>query len=267
MRDPIPLSEDRIRRYSRNILLREVGGRGQEKLLAARVLLVGAGGLGSPAGLYLAAAGVGTIGVADGDEVELSNLQRQIAHGVPDLGRDKAASLAEALHRLDPEISVPTHPRVEEGRVPFDDYDLILDCSDNFETRYLVNDEAVRRGLPLVSAAVVRFEGQLTTVLPGEGSPCYRCLYPTPPDPECATSCAREGVLGSAAGTMGTLQATEALKVILGVGRPLAGRLLLYDALEPSVRIVGFRRDPFCRTCGEGKAGRGFKEAGGGAEV
>ncbi|MEN8152284.1 MAG: HesA/MoeB/ThiF family protein, partial [Planctomycetota bacterium] len=175
------LSDEQIRRYSRNILLREVGGRGQERLLASRALMIGAGGLGSPAALYLAAAGVGTIGVADGDVVDLTNLQRQIAHGTGDIGREKTASIAESIHELNPDVTVIPYPRLTADHLPFGEFDVVLDGSDNFETRFTVNDEAVRVGVPLVSAAVLRFEGQLTTVLPGEGRPCYRCLYPGPP--------------------------------------------------------------------------------------
>lgn len=246
----MPLSEDQVRRYSRNILLKEVGGRGQEKLLEARVLIVGAGGLGSPAGLYLAAAGVGTLGIADGDVVDLTNLQRQIAHTTGGLGRPKTESMAEALSRLNPTVDVRLHGRLtgEEG-LPLEDYDLVLDGSDNFETRFLVNDETVRAGVPLVSAAVLRFEGQLTTILPGEGNPCYRCLYPGPPPEGSVPSCSQAGILGSVAGTMGTLQATEAVKVILGAGRPLVGRLLLYDGLSGEFRTVRYGPDPACAAC------------------
>ena len=246
----MPLSEEQILRYSRNILLKGVGGEGQQRLLASRVLLVGAGGLGSPAALYLAAAGVGTIGVADGDDVDLTNLQRQIAHTTETVGRPKTESIAEALRRLNPEVSVVRHPRLTAGNMPRGDYDVVLDGSENFETRFAVKDCAVRRGVPLVSAAVLEFEGQLTTVLPGEGNPCYRCLYPAPPPEGSVPTCSQAGVLGSVVGTMGALQATEALKVLLSVGRPLAGRLLLYDALEGEFRTVRFAPDPACTACG-----------------
>jgi len=245
----LSLDDEQIRRYSRNILLREVGGRGQERLLASKALVIGAGGLGSPAGLYLAAAGVGTIGVADGDVVDLTNLQRQIAHGTADIDRPKTVSIAESIKALNPDVTVKTHLRLTPGNLPFDRYDVILDGSDNFETRFMVNDEAVRVRVPLVSAAVLRFEGQLTTVLPGEGRPCYRCLYPGPPPEGSVATCSQAGVLGSVAGTMGTLQATEAIKVLLGAGEILAGKLLVYDALGASFRSIRYARDPACRAC------------------
>jgi len=212
--------------------------------------VIGAGGLGSPAALYLAAAGVGTIGVADGDVVDLSNLQRQIAHGTADIDRPKTESIARAIHALNPDVTVPSHPRLTRENLPFDGYDVILDGSDNFETRFLVNDEAVRVGVPLVSAAVLRFEGQLTTVLPGKGRPCYRCLYPAPPPEGSMPTCSQAGVLGSVAGTMGTLQATEAIKVLLGAGEIMSGKLLVYDALAGSFRLVGYSRDDACTACG-----------------
>jgi adenylyltransferase/sulfurtransferase len=246
----LSLSDEQIRRFSRNILLREVGGAGQEKLLASRALVIGAGGLGSPAGLYLAAAGVGTIGVADGDVVDLTNLQRQIAHRTADIDRPKTESMARALRALDPDVTVETWPRLTADDLPFDRYDVVLDGSDNFETRFMVNDGAVRAGVPLVSAAVLRFEGQLTTVLPGEGRPCYRCLYPGPPPEGAVPTCSQAGVLGSVAGTMGTLQATEAIKVLLGAGESMAGKLLVYDALTTTFRSVRYGRDPGCPTCG-----------------
>ena len=250
MAQDTPLSKDQIERYSRNILLREVGGKGQEKLLASRVLLIGAGGLGSPAGLYLAAAGVGTLGVADSDRVDLSNLQRQVAHDTADLGREKVRSMAESIRRLNPDVTVIPHGRIEEGSVPFDDYDVVLDGSDNFETRFFVNDAAVRLGTPLVSAAVLRFEGQLTTVLPGRGNPCYRCLYSGPPEEGTVPTCSQAGVLGAIAGTMGTLQATETVKLLLETGTLMVGKLLLYDGLSGEFRTVRYRRDPECTACG-----------------
>ncbi|MHC4472506.1 MAG: HesA/MoeB/ThiF family protein [Planctomycetota bacterium] len=250
----MPLSEEQILRYSRNILLSGVGGRGQERLLASRVLLVGAGGLGSPAGLYLAAAGVGTIGIADGDAVDLTNLQRQVAHTTDAVGARKTDSMAVALGRLNPDVTVERHGRLTEESLPLADYEVVLDGSDNFETRFMVNDAAVRGGVPLVSAAVLRFEGQLTTVLPGEGNPCYRCLYPAAPPEGSVPTCSQAGVLGSVAGTMGTLQATEALKVLLGAGDPLVGKLLLYDALTQEFRKVSYGPDPECAAC---RGGRG----------
>ena len=240
------LSEDQIRRYSRNILLSEIGGAGQRSLLSSRALVIGAGGLGCPAALYLAAAGVGRIGIADDDVVDLTNLQRQIGHGTVDVGRAKTESLAEAIARLNPDVAVELHPRITADHAPFTDYDVVLDGSDNFATRFFVNDTAVRLRVPLVSAAVLRFEGQLTAVLPGRGNPCYRCLYPAPPPAGTVPTCAQAGVLGSVVGTMGTLQATEAVKVLLGRGETMAGRLLLSDALAGEFRTVRYRRDPQC---------------------
>lgn len=207
---------------------------------------MGAGGLGSPAGLYLAAAGVGTIGIADGAVVDLPDLQRQIAHGTASLGTAKPESFAGAAARLNPDVSVVAHPAVTPDQDPFRGYDVILDCSDNFETRFLVNDRAVARGLPLVSAAAVRFEGQLTTVLPGEGAPCYRCLYPAPPPEGAVPASAQVGVFGAVPGALGALQAVEAVKVLLGIGEPLRGRLLLMDLLAGECRVVRYRRDPAC---------------------
>jgi adenylyltransferase/sulfurtransferase len=245
----LSLKEEQILRYSRNILLPGVGGRGQERLLESRVMIVGAGGLGSPAGLYLAAAGVGTVGIADGDVVDLTNLQRQVAHTTGSVGTSKTESMAEALARLNPEVTVETHPRLTEKNLPLEGYDVVLDGSDNFETRFMVNDGAVRLGVPLVSGAVLRFEGQLTTVLTGEGDPCYRCLYPAPPPEGSVPTCSQAGVLGSVAGTMGTLMATETLKLLLGIGSPLAGRLLLYEALSGEFRTVTYGREPACPAC------------------
>lgn len=243
------LDEEQVLRYSRNILLGPVGGAGQERLLAAKVLVVGAGGLGCPAALYLAAAGVGTIGIADGDVVDLTNLQRQIGHTTAAVGRRKTDSLAETLGRLNPGVTVVPHDRLDASDMPLSDYDLVLDGSDNFETRFAVNDAAVRAGVPLVTAAVLGFEGQLTVVLPGKGHPCYRCLYAGPPPEGSVPSCSQAGVLGSVAGTMGTLQATEAMKLILGAGDPMAGKLLLYDALRSDFRTVRFEPDPACPAC------------------
>ncbi len=226
-----------------------MGGRGQERLLDSRVLLIGAGGLGSPSALYLAAAGVGTLGVADGDRVDLTNLQRQVAHTTGSVGREKTESLTEAIHRLNPDIKVRTHGRIEPGHVPFVDYDVVLDGSDNFETRFFVNDQAVALGIPLVSAAVLRFEGQLTTVMPGENNPCYRCLYAAPPPEGSVPTCSQAGVLGSVAGTMGTLQATETIKLLLNAGDLLVGKLLVYDGLKSEFRTVSYRRDVTCSAC------------------
>ena len=251
----IDFSEAEINRYARHILLAEVGGTGQARLRAARVLVVGAGGLGSPLLLYLAAAGVGTIGVVDDDTVELSNLQRQIAHGTDDLGRAKTASAAAAARRINPEVTIEPH-RVRLGpdnaAALIGRYDLVCDGTDNFATRFLVADACVAARRTLVSAAVLRFEGQLATFKPhaGPAFPCYRCLYPAPPPPGLVPTCSEAGVLGAVTGVMGTLQATEVLKELLGIGETLAGRLLIWDALATRFRTIKLPRDPACPCCG-----------------
>lgn len=246
-------SEEQIERYSRHIILPEVGGAGQRKLLAARVLIVGVGGLGSPAALYLAAAGVGAIGLVDCDVVELSNLQRQVLHATPDLGRRKCTSARETIEQLNPDVRVATHDLRLTSHNILDliaHYDIVVDGSDNFPTRYLVNDACVMTGKPLSHAGILRFEGQVTTIVPGRG-PCYRCLYPDPPPPGMVPSCQEAGVLGVTAGLMGVIQATEVLKLILNIGDPLIGRLLLYNALEMTFREVAMPRDPHCSVCGD----------------
>jgi len=246
-------TEEQIERYSRHIILPEVGGEGQRKLLRARVLVVGAGGLGSPVALYLAAAGVGAIGMVDSDTVELSNLQRQVLHTTADLGVSKALSAKATMEAINPDCVVTPHQlRLTAQNVleVIAGYDLVVDGSDNFPTRYLVNDACVIAGKPLSHAGILRFEGQVTTILPGKG-PCYRCLYPEPPPPGLVPSCQQAGVLGATAGVMGTIQSTEVLKLILGVGEPLVGRLLLYDGLEMAFRIVRVLRQPDCPVCGE----------------
>lgn len=249
-----PLSDAQLDRYARHIILREVGGAGQAKLLAARVLVIGAGGLGSPLILYLGAAGVGTIGVVDFDRVSLSNLQRQIAHGTGDIGRLKTESAADAVRHINPDtVLVPYSERLTAENAPalFSDYDVIADGSDNFATRFLVNDAAFFARKTLVSAAVTQFDGQLATFKPHAGAlPCYRCLYAAPPPPETAPNCSEAGILGAAAGVMGTLQALEVLKEIAGVGESLAGRLVIYDALATRFRTVKVPRDPACALCG-----------------
>lgn len=250
----LDFSEAEIARYSRHILLREVGGGGQAKLRAASVLIVGAGGLGSPAALYLAAAGVGRISVVDDDVLELSNLQRQIAHGVDFLGAPKVESAAAAMRRLNPEVRVdPVHARLDAGNVGamVGDHDIVLDGTDNFTTRFLVADACVAARRTLVSAAVLRFEGQISTFKPHAGAdcPCYRCLYPEAPPPGIVPSCSEAGVLGPVTGVMGTLQATEAIKEILGIGTSLAGRLLLWDALDMRFRTIAVSREPNCGVC------------------
>ena len=247
-------SEDEVRRYARHILLREVGGVGQAKLKAARVLIVGAGGLGSPLALYLAAAGVGTLGLVDPDVLELSNLQRQVAHATDRLGMAKVESAAQAMRALNPEVTVHTHAvqlRADNVAALIADYDLVCDGTDNFETRFLLADACVAGRRTLVSAAVLRFEGQLSTFKPHldpEG-PCYRCLYPAPPPAGTVPSCSEAGVLGAVTGVMGTLQATEVLKEIIGIGESLSGWLLVWDALAASFRKIRLRRDPECSIC------------------
>ena len=247
------LSEDQIERYSRHIMLPEVGGKGQRRLLAAKVLLVGAGGLGSPAGLYLAAAGVGTIGVVDSDVVELSNLQRQVLHSTADLGRPKCLSAKEAMEGINPDVRVIPHDQRLTARNVLDviaDYDIVLDGSDNFPTRYLVSDACVLAGKPNVYGSILRFEGQATTILPRRG-PCYRCIYPEPPPPGTVPSCQEAGVLGVTAGIVGLIQATEVVKIILGAGDLLVGRLLLYNGLNLTFRELSVRRRSDCALCGE----------------
>jgi adenylyltransferase/sulfurtransferase len=249
----LDFSEDEIRRYARHILLAEVGGTGQAKLRAARVLIAGAGGLGSPLLLYLAAAGVGTIGIVDDDVVELSNLQRQVAHGTADLGRPKVESALEAARRINPLTDVrPVRVRIAPGNVLklIRDYDIVCDGTDNFDTRFLLSDACVLAGKTLVSAAVLRFEGQLGVFKPHAGGPCYRCLHPAPPPPGLVPSCGEAGVLGAVTGVMGTLQATEVLKEIMGIGETLAGRLLIWDALATRMRTISLPRDPECPSCG-----------------
>jgi adenylyltransferase/sulfurtransferase len=246
-------SEDEIQRYSRHILLRELGGTGQARLKAAKVLVVGAGGLGSPLALYLAAAGVGRIGLVDADVVELSNLQRQIAHGTADIGRPKVESAAESLRRINPLVEiVPHYERLGAENVPglLSGYDIICDGTDNFATRFLLADACVAARKTLVTAAVLRFEGQLATFKPHEGGPCYRCLYPEPPPEGLVPVCSEAGVLGAVTGVMGTLQATEVLKEITGIGKSMAGYLLVWNALDAEFRKIRLRKDPACAVCG-----------------
>jgi adenylyltransferase/sulfurtransferase len=251
----LDFSEDDIRRYARHILLPEVGGIGQAKLRAARVLVVGAGGLGSPLLMYLAAAGVGTLGVVDDDVVDLSNLQRQVAHGTGDVGRAKVDSAAEAARALNPGVAIELHRTrlaPDNALALVSAYDIVCDGTDNFATRFLLSDACVLARRTLVSAAVLRFEGQLSVFKPHEGAafPCYRCLYPAAPPEGMVPSCAEAGVLGSVTGVMGTLQATEVLKEILSIGETLAGRLLVWDALASRFRTLRLPRDPACPACG-----------------
>jgi molybdopterin/thiamine biosynthesis adenylyltransferase len=249
----LDFTEDEIQRYSRHILLPEVGGTGQAKLRASRVLIIGAGGLGSPLLLYLAAAGVGTIGLVDDDVVDLSNLQRQVAHTTDRVGVPKVASAETAAHAINPEVKIEPHRlRLNVGNVlPLvRDYDLICDGTDNFATRFLLSDACVLAKRTLVSAAVLRFEGQLSVFKPHEGGPCYRCLYPEAPPPGVVPTCSEAGVFGAVTGVMGTLQATEVLKELLGIGETMSGRLLVWDALATRFRTIKLRPDPACVACG-----------------
>ncbi len=251
---PRTLATDQRQRYHRHLLLPEVGEKGQQRLLDAKVLLLGAGGLGSPAAIYLAAAGVGTIGIIDMDVVDSSNLQRQILHTMDRVGMRKVDSAKAALEALNPDVTVRTYDaRLGADNVldVFDDYDVIVDGTDNFPTRYLVNDASLLKRIPVVHGSIFRFEGQVTVFHPYVG-PCYRCMIPEPPPPELAPSCAEAGVLGVLPGIVGSIQAVEAIKVILGLGDPLVGRLLTYDALGQSFRSFNVRRDPACPACGEG---------------
>jgi molybdopterin/thiamine biosynthesis adenylyltransferase len=248
---PRTLTAEQRERYSRHLLLEEVGAEGQQKLLDAKVLLLGAGGLGSPAALYLAAAGVGTLGIVDNDEVDVSNLQRQVIHSSERIGVPKVDSAEQTINALNPDVKVEKYAlRLGPENIMeiLPGYDVVVDGLDNFPTRYLLNDASVRLGIPVVSAAILGFEGQLSVFKPYDG-PCYRCLFPVPPPAELAPSCGANGVLGVLPGTMGLLQATEVIKLILGEGEPLIGRLLMYDALAASFTEVKVRRDPQCPIC------------------
>jgi molybdopterin/thiamine biosynthesis adenylyltransferase/rhodanese-related sulfurtransferase len=248
---PRTMTAEQRERYSRHLLLPEVGIDGQLKLLDAKVLLLGAGGLGSPAALYLAAAGVGTIGIVDNDEVDLSNLQRQVIHSTDRIGVSKVDSAEQTINALNPDVNVVKHDlRLGPENIidVLPGYDIVVDGLDNFPTRYLLNDASVRLKIPVVSAAILGFEGQLSVFKPYDG-PCYRCLFPVPPPAELAPSCGANGVLGVLPGTMGLLQATEVIKLILGEGEPLIGRLLMYDALGARITEVKVRRDPECPIC------------------
>ena len=243
---------EQAKRYSRHIIMGQIGGKGQRKLLDAKVLLIGAGGLGSPAALYLAAAGVGTLGIVDFDEVDLTNLQRQILHHGHDVGRPKVVSAAETIADLNPDVQVIQH-RIqlssENALEVLEPYDIVVDGSDNFPTRYLVNDACVMLGKPCVHGSIFLFEGQASTFAPGKG--CYRCLYPTPPPPGMVPNCAEAGVLGVLPGIVGSIQAVETVKLILDLGDTLSGRLLLFDALSMEFRQVKVRRNPDCPVCGD----------------
>jgi molybdopterin/thiamine biosynthesis adenylyltransferase/rhodanese-related sulfurtransferase len=250
------LTIDEVRRYSRHLIIPDVGMSGQKRLKNAKVLVIGAGGLGSPALLYLAAAGVGTIGIAEFDEVDESNLQRQVIHGQSDIGRPKAESARDSITEVNPYVHVVIHgERLDNDNVKqvFEGYDLIVDGTDNFATRYMVNDAAYFLGIPYVWGSIYRFDGQASVFAPmlGDDLPCYRCLYPEPPPPGMVPSCAEGGVLGVLCASIGAIQGTEAIKLITGIGDPLAGSLMIYDALEMEYRKLRVRKDPSCALCGE----------------
>jgi len=249
----VTLSNLEVERYSRHLIMPDVGMDGQLKLKAARVLCIGAGGLGSPVAMYLAAAGVGRIGLVDFDVVDYSNLQRQVIHGTPDVGRPKLDSARDRMLAINPEITVEAHSLALSSDNAFDvlkGYDIVVDGTDNFPTRYLVNDACVLLGIPNVYGSISQFEGQ-ASVFATKGGPCYRCLYPEPPPPGLVPSCAEGGVLGILPGVIGTIQATEAVKLIIGVGEPLINRFMLYDALRMKFRELKLRRDPECPVCGD----------------
>jgi len=245
--------EDQVERYSRQIILSEVGGVGQRKLLDARVIIIGCGGLGSPCAYYLAGAGIGKIALVDSDKVELNNLQRQIVHFMKDIGKQKTASAKEKLESINPDVEIITYPlRLTSGNIMeiIKDYDIVVDGSDNFPTRYLVNDACVMSNKPFSHAGILRFDGQATTIIPHEG-PCYRCIFPEPPPPGMVPSCQEAGILGAVAGILGVVQATEVLKYILGKGKLLVGKLLVFDALEMSFRKLNIQRNNDCEVCGD----------------
>ena len=247
-------NEQQVLRYSRHIILPQVGAAGQRKLLDASVLCIGAGGLGSPAAMYLAAAGVGTLGILDFDRVDLTNLQRQILHDTDDVGRPKVDSAAERIAGINPDVNVVKHNTILTSENAFEvlgRYDVIIDGTDNFPVRYLVNDATQMLGKPLVYGSIYQFDGQASVFLPGPETPCYRCLFPEPPPPGTVPSCAEGGVFGVLPGIVGSIQATEAIKLIIGVGEPLVGRLLLFDALAMEFTTVNLRWDPDCPVCGK----------------
>ena len=249
---PIKLTPEQVKRYSRHIIMGDVGSNGQRKLMGAKALIVGAGGLGSPSAIYLALAGVGTIGIVDFDVVEISNLQRQILHHTADIGRPKLESARDNINAYNPDVNVVMHSeRLESSNAMgiLSQYDLVINGADNFATRYLVNDAADLAGIPLVDGSILIFDGQATVFIPGQG--CYRCLFPSPPPPGMVPNCAEAGVLGALTGLVGSIQATEALKLILGIGESLSSRLLLIDALSMNFREVKLKRNPACPLCGD----------------
>ncbi|MEO1492679.1 MAG: molybdopterin-synthase adenylyltransferase MoeB [Pseudomonadota bacterium] len=253
----MPFTDEELDRYARHLVLHEIGGPGQQRLKSARVLVIGAGGLGSPVILYLAAAGVGTIGVVDDDDVSLSNLQRQVLHATEDIGIRKTDSATRAVARINPHVSLVPHttrigPDIADDLIGA--YDMVLDGSDNFDTRYLVNAAAARQQRPLVSAAIGRWEGQVSVLRPWLGGPCYACVFPEAPAPGLVPACSEAGVMGALAGIVGSVQAAEAIKLITGAGRPLDGRLWLHDALDAESRTIRLSKRPDCPVCGDSAA-------------
>lgn len=247
------MTDEQIERYSRHIILKEVGAKGQKKLLNSKVLIIGAGGLGAPVALYLAAAGVGHIGIVDADEVDLSNLQRQIIHSTADIGKAKVKSAKESMVAINPDVEVTTYRMFVDAsnvRELIRDYDFIIDGTDNFPAKFLINDACVLEKKPFSHAGIIRFQGQLMTYVPGEG-PCYRCVFKNPPPKDAVPTCKQAGVIGAMAGTIGTLQAMEAIKYIIGKGELLTGKLLTYDALKMEFRKINLKRDCNCAVCGD----------------
>ena len=247
------LTESQIERYSRHIILKEVGGKGQQKLLDSKVLIIGAGGLGAPIALYLAAAGIGAIGIADADNVDLSNLQRQVIHFTPDIGKPKVISAREKIEAINPDVQVRTyHEWISAANIMaiIKEYDFVVDGTDNFAAKFLINDACVLAGKPYSHGGILQFVGQTLTVLPGQ-STCYRCIFPTPPPKDAIPTCSQAGVIGVLPGVIGSIQATEAIKFLLGKGELLAGRILMYDALGMKFRDVEVNRNPNCPVCGE----------------
>jgi sulfur-carrier protein adenylyltransferase/sulfurtransferase len=250
----VTFTEDQVRRYARHVILPGIGGEGQQRLMEAKVLVIGAGGLGSPAAMYLAAAGVGTLGLVDFDTVELSNLQRQLLHDTDDVGRPKVDSAKDRLNELNPNVEVVAHQTLLSSENAFDvlgGYDVVVDGTDNFPVRYLVNDATQMLGKPLVYGSIYQWEGQASVFMPGRDAPCYRCLFPEPPPPGTVPSCAEGGVFGVLPGIIGSVQAVEAIKLVLGVGESLVGKLLIYDALSNEFTTVKLRWDPDCPVCGK----------------
>ena len=247
------MTDEQIERYSRHIILKEVGAKGQKKLLNGSVLIIGAGGLGAPAALYLAAAGVGHIGIVDADEVDLSNLQRQVIHATADIGKAKVKSAKESMEAINPDVKVSTYRMFVDStnvRELIREYDFIIDGTDNFPAKFLINDACVLEKKPFSHAGIIRFQGQLMTYVPGEG-PCYRCVFKNPPPKDAVPTCKQAGVIGAMAGTIGTLQAMEAIKYLIGKGDLLTGKLLTYDALKMEFRKINLKKDCNCAVCGE----------------